>query len=78
MLRLPFVQKSRNKATARKILLHRNERINAQGTRLLFDKTVFHTVINETQNGKPKNTQKTSRQSYTTQIKILPFDLGLV
>ena len=37
-LGLPYVQKTKKTATARKTSLRYNERINAQGTQLLFDK----------------------------------------
>ena len=38
MLGLPFAQKTKKTAAARKTSLRYNERINAQGTQLLFDK----------------------------------------
>ena len=38
MLGLLFVQKTKKRATARKTSLRYNERINAQGNRLLLDK----------------------------------------
>ena len=56
-----------------------NERTNEQMNDL--DTNVFtcfvYFVITKTQNRNPNNMQKTSLQSYKTQIKILPYP-GLI